>query len=124
MNCLAVASILDLFAEELLTAPRRAAVEAHLSGCSACRAAAAGLRAPKAAPVAAPTALKDRLRKALASAPAQPYEPAVAPWGGDGSQAALALAVFAIVLAFLHLATPKIVSERPVTAQAEPWRLP
>jgi anti-sigma factor RsiW len=124
MSCLAVTSILDLFAEELLTPSRREAVETHMKGCAACREAAARLRAPKAAPVAAPSALKDRLRKAMANAPAGAAPAPAIPWNGDGSKAALAMAVFAIMLAFLHLATPKIHAEKPVASDAPLWRQP
>ncbi len=41
MNCHAVRAVSDLHAEGRLSAPRAAAVAAHLAGCAACRGAAA-----------------------------------------------------------------------------------
>jgi anti-sigma factor RsiW len=116
--------VLDLFSEELLTPARRAQVERHLSSCPSCAAKAGRLRAPRAVAASAPAGLKSRLRAALAAAPAGAIPVPDPRVSRDGRGALLALVVFSLSLLALHALTPGIPSERPVTSDAAPWRLP
>ena len=110
MNCLGVAAVLDLFCEDLLTPARRAQVERHVKACPACARSTQVLRPGRAKAPAAPSALKQRLRLALAQPTAAPKTPIKGrlPARGDGWNAALLLAAFALGLLALHA----------------PWRLP
>ena len=125
MNCLAIRSILDLFTEELLTASRRAQVEAHLAACRACGEMAGRRAAAKAASLKAPEGFKARLKKALAD-PAGADLVALPPLPSyrDGRTAFFAFIYVCLSLAALHALTPKNISEHPVSSQSSPWRLP
>src|SRR6185503_13232279 len=111
MNCDAIRSILDLHAEDRLSARWKRRVQAHLERCPACARAAAALR-PAPSSVAAPASLKDRLRRAAATAP--PDRRGAPNRGSELPALLLSLALAAGLLALLHEATPRAASQRPV----------
>ncbi len=125
MNCHAVRSILDLYAEERLSARWTRRVKAHLDRCPSCARTAAALR-PAASSAAAPASLKDRLRRAAAGA-SNGSGPALPPLSArsTGPAALLALALAGLLLAVIHAATPSVGSHSPVTRPVTAlWRLP
>lgn len=122
MNCDAIRSILDLYAEDRLSARWKKRVEAHLTRCASCAREAAALR-PAPASVAAPASLKERLRRAAAAAPSAELPPLPLRSGLPALLISTLLA--AGLLALLHAATPRATSQRPVETPAAPlWRLP
>ena len=120
MNCAAVGNMIDLYSEGRCTPRLAAAVSTHLATCPSCKAKQQGpltLPAPK---TTAPKGFKARLRaaaslNALVPLPERP---------GKDHAAALTLIIFALGLLALHRLTPGVISQRPVSEDASPWRLP
>ncbi len=100
MNCHAFLAVADLMKEGRLSQRRTVQARAHLDSCAACRAQAASA-APRAEALA-PAAFKDRLRRALAAAPApegRGSSPAL--WPRDARAVALAAAALILVGLFI-----------------------
>lgn len=124
MNCHATRAVLDLHAENRLSAGRTKSVAAHLAGCAECRARTA---APTAVAVPAPAReFKERLAAAMKaerkSSVSRP-EPELNLWPRDLSGVALAaaaLTVVAIVIGWSGVPTQKDFSGEELAAGRTP----